>query len=156
MDRRKLPSAAISTIGQGATRLGTRASHDRARVEARIAAMRHGIARGLSYIDTAPLYGAGFSEEVVGEALVGLRKRCFLATKIGLDDDSSHAGIRQSIRDSMARLGTDYLDLVQVPWPLCTRRKSSARWRPLSSRARCGLSESATIARARYGKPSAA
>ena len=118
MDLRKLPSAAISAIGQGATRLGTRAAHDRARVEARIAAMRHGIARGLSYIDTAPLYGAGFSEEVVGEALVGLRKRCFLATKIGLDDDSSHAGIRQSIRDSMARLGTDYLDLVQVHWHL--------------------------------------
>ncbi len=119
MDLRKLPGtgATISPIGQGATRLGTRDRHDRKTVEARIAALRHGIARGLSYVDTAPLYGGGFSEEVVGEALTGIRRRCFLATKVHLDDDSDRRSVRQSIRDSMRRLATDYLDLVQIHWP---------------------------------------
>lgn len=119
MDLRKLPGTgtAIPAIGQGATRLGTRDWHDRRTVDARIAALRHGIARGLSYVDTAPLYGGGFSEEVVGEALAGIRQRCFLATKVHLDDDSDRHSVRQSIRDSMRRLATDYLDLVQIHWP---------------------------------------
>lgn len=119
MNLRKLPgtAAAIPSIGQGATRLGTRASHNRATVDARIAALRHGVARGLTYIDTAPLYGGGFSEEVVGEALAGIRGSCFLATKVHLDDASDHRSVRQSIRDSLKRLRTDYLDLVQIHWP---------------------------------------
>ncbi len=86
-------------------------------MDARIAALRHGVARGLTYIDTAPLYGGGFSEEVVGEALAGIRDRCFLATKIHLDDASDRRSVRQSIRGSMKRLKTDYLDLVQIHWP---------------------------------------
>ncbi len=128
MDLRKLPGTgtAISPIGQGATRLGTRDRHDRGTVDARIAALRHGIARGLTYVDTAPLYGGGFSEEIVGEALTGIRQRCFLATKVYLDDDSDRASVRRSIRDSMRRLATDYLDLVQIHWPNPFARQEEA------------------------------
>lgn len=128
MHLRQLPGtgAAISSIGQGATRLGTRTRHDRSAVDARIAALRHGIARGLSYVDTAPLYGGGFSEEVVGEALAGIRKRCFLATKVYLDDASDRHSVRRSIRESMRRLATDYLDLVQIHWPNPLARQEEA------------------------------
>ncbi len=128
MELRKLPGAgtAISRIGQGATRLGTHDRHDRRTVDARIAALRHGIDRGLTYVDTAPLYGGGFSEEVVGEALAGIRRRCFLATKVYLDDDSDRHSVRQSIRNSMRRLATDYLDLVQIHWPNPFARQEEA------------------------------
>lgn len=128
MHLRHLPGtgAAISSIGQGATRLGTRTRHDRNAVDARIAALRHGIARGLSYVDTAPLYGGGFSEEVVGEALAGIRKSCFLATKVYLDDTSDRHAVRRSIRESMRRLATDYLDLVQIHWPNPFARQEEA------------------------------
>ncbi len=124
----KLPGtgAEISQVGQGATRMGTRDRHDREAVDARVAALRHGIARGLTYVDTAPLYGGGFSEEVVGEALAGMRHRCFLATKVYLDDDCDRRSVRQSIRGSMRRLGTDYLDLVQVHWPNPFAREEEA------------------------------
>ncbi|MEJ2655306.1 MAG: aldo/keto reductase, partial [Acidihalobacter sp.] len=83
--------------------------------------------RGISLIDTAPVYGFGRSEEIVGKALAafGRRDEVVLATKLGLawDDqgkvrrDSSPARIRQEIEDSLRRLGTDHIDLYQVHWP---------------------------------------
>ena len=83
--------------------------------------------RGISLIDTAPVYGFGRSEEIVGKALArfGRRDEVVLATKLGLawDDqgnvrrDSSPARIRQELEDSLRRLGTDHIDLYQVHWP---------------------------------------
>lgn len=83
--------------------------------------------RGISLVDTAPVYGFGRSEEIVGKALAkfGRREDVLLATKVGLawDDqghvirDSSPARIRQEIDASLLRLGTDYIDLYQVHWP---------------------------------------
>ncbi|OBS10741.1 aldo/keto reductase [Acidihalobacter prosperus] len=82
--------------------------------------------RGITLIDTAPVYGFGRSEEIVGKALAqyGRRDRIVLATKVGLawqdgrvSRDSSPARIRQEIEDSLRRLGTDYVDIYQVHWP---------------------------------------
>ncbi|APZ43464.1 aldo/keto reductase [Acidihalobacter ferrooxydans] len=83
--------------------------------------------RGIGLIDTAPVYGFGHSEEIVGKALAqfGRRDEIILATKLGLawDDqgrvrrDSSPARIRQEIEDSLRRLRTDYIDIYQVHWP---------------------------------------
>ena len=83
--------------------------------------------RGISLVDTAPVYGFGRSEKIVGKALAkfGRRDEVVLATKLGLawDDqgnvrrDSSPARIRQEIQDSLRRLGTDYIDIYQVHWP---------------------------------------
>lgn len=86
-------------------------------MEERIETMRFAIGNGLNYVDTAPLYGAGFSEEVVGRAIKDLRPHCFLATKVHLAANSDGRSIRRSIRESMSRLRTDYIDLVQVHWP---------------------------------------
>jgi aryl-alcohol dehydrogenase-like predicted oxidoreductase len=81
---------------------------------------------GVSWIDTAPVYGLGRSEEVVGRAIRGLpRDRVFLATKCGrVWDRSGNPGfdlrpesIRREIEDSLRRLGTDHVDLYQIHWP---------------------------------------
>ena len=82
--------------------------------------------RGITLIDTAPVYGFGHSEEIVGKALAdgGRRNRVLVATKVGLDwrDDkvfrnASRARIMQEVDDSLRRLRTDVIDIYQVHWP---------------------------------------
>ena len=82
--------------------------------------------RGITMIDTAPVYGFGRAEEIVGKALAeGKRRdRAIIATKVGLDwrdgrvyRNSSPARIRREIEDSLRRLRTDYIDIYQVHWP---------------------------------------
>lgn len=90
-----------------------------------IATIRSAVERGITLIDTAPVYGFGRSEEIVGKALAGgLRDKVQIATKVGLAwadgkvfRDSRPARIRQEIEDSLRRLGTDVIDLYQVHWP---------------------------------------
>lgn len=87
------------------------------------------IDKGINLIDTAPIYGWGRSEELIGRVLAerGGRDRLILATKFGLRPgdpasgppvrDSSPRQIRQEIEDSLRRLGTDYIDIYQIHWP---------------------------------------
>jgi aryl-alcohol dehydrogenase-like predicted oxidoreductase len=82
--------------------------------------------RGINLIDTAPVYGFGHSEEIVGQALAvdGRRKRALIATKVGLDwkdgkpfRNARKARIVKEVEDSLRRLRTDVIDLYQVHWP---------------------------------------
>jgi len=82
--------------------------------------------QGITLIDTAPVYGFGQSERLVGRALrsAGRRDRAIIATKCGLNwrdgrpyRDSSPARIRREIDDSLRRLKTTYIDVYQVHWP---------------------------------------
>jgi aryl-alcohol dehydrogenase-like predicted oxidoreductase len=91
-----------------------------------IATIRAAVKRGVTLIDTAPVYGFGRSEEIVGKALAdgGLRDKVVIATKVGLAwkdgavyRDSRPARIRKEIEDSLRRLRTDVIDLYQVHWP---------------------------------------
>jgi aryl-alcohol dehydrogenase-like predicted oxidoreductase len=92
-----------------------------------IATIRSAVERGVTLIDTAPMYGFGHSEEIVGKALAegSLRDKVQIATKVGLVwkdggvryRDSSPARIRKEIEDSLRRLQTDVIDLYQVHWP---------------------------------------
>ena len=75
-----------------------------------VQAIRRGLDRGLNYLDTAPGYGAGRGEAIYGEAIAGRRDEVVLATKTGARDP---AGIVQSVEQSLQRLGTDYVDLLQ-------------------------------------------
>jgi aryl-alcohol dehydrogenase-like predicted oxidoreductase len=83
------------------------------------------IDRGINVIDTAPVYGFGRSEEIVGKALAEIgRSKAMIATKAGLDwrgeeifRNASNARIRQEVEDSLRRLGTDVIDIYQVHWP---------------------------------------
>src|ERR1700730_13499201 len=91
-----------------------------------ISAIHAALDRGINLIDTAPVYGFGRSEEIVGKALAlgNRRKRAFIATKVGLDwkdgkpfRNARKARIIQEAEDSLRRLQTDVIDLYQVHWP---------------------------------------
>jgi diketogulonate reductase-like aldo/keto reductase len=79
------------------------------------AALRRGVELGLTHVDTAEMYGDGRVEEIVGEALRGLRDRVFLASKV-LPSNASFEGARQACERSLRRLGTDRLDLYLLHW----------------------------------------
>ena len=94
-----------------------------------IAAIRHAVARGVNWIDTAAVYGLGHSEEVVGRAITGIPKaeRPLVFTKCGLrwnpNDpmevsvrDSSPARVREECEASLRRLGVEAIDLYQFHW----------------------------------------
>jgi aryl-alcohol dehydrogenase-like predicted oxidoreductase len=81
---------------------------------------------GVNWIDTAPVYGLGHSEEVVGKALKELSERPIIATKLGMywDDNGEISrrlrkkSVRKEAEDSLRRLGVDVIDLYQIHWPI--------------------------------------
>ncbi len=113
----------VSRIGLGTWAIGGwmwgGADDDRS-----VTTIRSALERGINLIDTAPVYGFGHSEEVVGKALEGVRDQAVIATKVALDwseggprRNSTPARIRQEIEDSLRRLRTDRIDLYQIHWP---------------------------------------
>jgi aryl-alcohol dehydrogenase-like predicted oxidoreductase len=91
-----------------------------------ISTIRAALERGINAIDTAPVYGFGRSEEIVGRAIAEgrLRDKVVIATKVGLEwkdgsvfRNASRRRIMQEIEDSLRRLRTDYIDIYQVHWP---------------------------------------
>jgi aryl-alcohol dehydrogenase-like predicted oxidoreductase len=94
--------------------------------EESISAIRAAFDHGINLVDTAPVYGFGRSEELVGKAIAegGLRSRAIIATKVGLEwqngkisRNSSRARIIREIEDSLRRLKTDHIDVYQIHWP---------------------------------------
>jgi aryl-alcohol dehydrogenase-like predicted oxidoreductase len=91
-----------------------------------IATIRAAFEHGINIVDTAPVYGFGRSEEIVGRAIAEgrLRSDVLIATKAGLEwkggkvsRNASRARIMREIDDSLRRLRTDYIDIYQVHWP---------------------------------------
>ena len=91
-----------------------------------VSTIRAALEHGINIIDTAPVYGFGRSEEIVGKAIAEghLRSRVLIATKAGLEwegrrvfRNASRARILQEVEDSLRRLRTDYIDIYQVHWP---------------------------------------
>ena len=114
----------LSRIGLGTWAIGG-AMWGGTDAKASIRTIHAALERGISLIDTAPAYGGGTSEELVGEALSapGLRDKAVVATKVGLEweggirRNSSPARVRQELEDSLRRLRTDHIDIYQVHWP---------------------------------------
>src|ERR1700731_3412657 len=91
-----------------------------------VSTIRAVLEHGINIIDTAPVYGFGRSEEIVGRAIADgrLRSRVLIATKAGLEwkdgrvfRNASRARILREIEDSLRRLRTDHIDIYQVHWP---------------------------------------
>jgi aryl-alcohol dehydrogenase-like predicted oxidoreductase len=67
---------------------------------------------GINYLDTAPAYGNGYSETLVGEVMKTRRQDCILASKVWYELD--HAGVIDSVHQSLKRLNTDHIDILQI------------------------------------------
>lgn len=89
-----------------------------------IASIQKAIELGINLIDTAPIYGDGHAEEIVGKAIKGNRDKVFITTKCGLQKrdgtfihDLSPAAIRKELEHSLSRLNIEHLDIYQCHWP---------------------------------------
>ena len=91
-----------------------------------VATIRAALDQGINLIDTAPVYGFGVSEEIVGRAVgsAGLRSHAVIATKVGLEwrdgkvyRNATRDRIMREIDASLRRLRTDHIDIYQVHWP---------------------------------------
>jgi aryl-alcohol dehydrogenase-like predicted oxidoreductase len=127
MERVKIPGTSLlsSRIALGTWAMGGWMWGGTDEAEA-IRTIHEALDRGITLIDTAPVYGFGRSEEIVGKALAegGRRSRTLIATKVGLDwkdglpfRNGSRARIVKEVEDSLPRLKTDAIDLYQVHWP---------------------------------------
>lgn len=109
-----------------------------------IAAIRHAVERGINWIDTAPIYGLGHSEDIVRRALADIpgRERPYVFTKCGLTWDETDrtafpkmvgapASIRVEVEQSLRRLGVERIDLYQMHWPARDGIAIEDYWRTL-------------------------
>ena len=117
MERRRIGSLSVSVVGIGCNNFG-------ARLDARATAevVRAALDEGVNFFDTADIYGATQSEVFLGQALRGRRDEAVVATKFGMPIDDAHFGaspayVREACEASLARLGTDHIDLYQLHYP---------------------------------------
>src|ERR1700687_3554493 len=115
----------VSAIGVGCWEMGE-AGYGRRDDDEMIAAVHRAIDLGVTLFDTAPNYGFGGSEKVLGRALGTRRKDIILVSKVGITwdpvtftakFDGRYSTIKRINEESLQRLGTEYLDLVLMHWP---------------------------------------
>ncbi|KKL89947.1 hypothetical protein LCGC14_1909590 [marine sediment metagenome] len=116
-----------SIIGYGAWGIGGAPFWKTEGEEKSIRSIEKAFDLGINFYDTAPVYGFGYSERLLGKALHSKRKEIMIATKCGLrweeeeieaiEKKSTRESIFEEIDLSLKRLRTDYIDLYQVHWP---------------------------------------
>jgi diketogulonate reductase-like aldo/keto reductase len=102
----------VPALGQGSANLGQGRYPEAAEGEA----LRTGFSLGMNLIDTAEMYGDGRSEKLIGGVIAGQRERVFLVSKVSPNHVTGD-GIARACDASLARLGTDHLDLYLLHWP---------------------------------------
>ena len=115
----------VSQIAVGTWAMGGDSFGDNNDISSSVRAIQTMLERGVNLIDTAPCYGNGTAEKIVGRALMGIdREKYLLSTKVGLitsssgyDRDSSFKNIIREVESSLRNLRTDYLDFYFVHWP---------------------------------------
>jgi aryl-alcohol dehydrogenase-like predicted oxidoreductase len=116
----------VSEIGFGAWGIGGRTveqtSYGDTDDRTSLAALDRALERGITFFDTSAAYGNGHSEALIGRAMRGKRSRAVIATKAGYEawdqaPDFAPSAIVASTERSLARLGTDYIDLLQLHNP---------------------------------------
>lgn len=107
----------ISAIGLGTWRMGGGLSPDYSIDREAVEAIRYAIRLGMTHIDTAEIYGAGHSEELVGRAIKAYpREEVFITTKVW-HTNLRYDDVLKACERSLKRLQTDYIDLYLIHWP---------------------------------------
>jgi diketogulonate reductase-like aldo/keto reductase len=101
----------VPALGQGTWHMG----EDRRHAAAEAAAVRLGIELGMTLIDTAEMYGSGGSEEMIAQAIDGVRDKLFIVSKV-YPHNASRSGVVAACERSLKRLRTDRLDLYLLHW----------------------------------------
>ena len=129
MEYRKLGSSdlKVSCIGYGAWGIGGAPFWNSEGHTKSLDSIKKAYDLGINFFDTAPVYGFGHSEELIGKAIKPVRDKVIIATKCGLRwdkealgsirKDASRNSILEEIDQSLKRLDTDVIDLYQVHWP---------------------------------------
>jgi aryl-alcohol dehydrogenase-like predicted oxidoreductase len=117
MKTRCIGSLIVSEVGLGCNNFGSRLDY-----AATEAVVQESLRQGVTFFDTADIYGGTKSEEFLGRALAGHRHEVVVATKFGMPVDADRKGarpayIRRAIEDSLERLGTEWIDLYQLHLP---------------------------------------
>ena len=109
----KLPSGnTMPVFGLGTWRMGENPD----RFQAEVAVIRGALDLDISLIDTAEMYGEGGAEEVIGEAIRGVRDELFLVSKF-YPHNASRSGVVEACERSLQRMNCDYIDLYLLHWP---------------------------------------
>jgi aryl-alcohol dehydrogenase-like predicted oxidoreductase len=120
MEQRTLGTTGLTVPALGLGCMGMTWAYGTADADESIATIHRAVELGISFFDTAEIYGPHTNEELLGRALAGRRDEVIIATKFGVrpsEDgrgrmlDGSPANVRRSIEGSLKRLGTDYVDL---------------------------------------------
>jgi len=106
----------IPSIGLGTWGLGGYSRSSSANDEKEIELIRYAAEKGLTFIDTAEMYGAGHAEELVGQAVKDIRSKVFMATKVS-PEHLRYDDVIKACERSLKRLQTSYIDLYQIHWP---------------------------------------
>jgi aryl-alcohol dehydrogenase-like predicted oxidoreductase len=117
METRKIGSLEATVVGLGCNNFGRRCDERQTRLVVDAA-----LDAGVTFFDTADIYGGTNSEEFLGRILQGRRDRVVLATKFGMEvapdkKGAAPAYVHQAVRDSLSRLQTDRIDLYQLHQP---------------------------------------
>ena len=117
MEHRTIGSLSVSVVGIGCNNFGARLD-----ARATAAVVHAALDAGVNLFDTADIYGATQSEVYLGQALRERRDEAVVATKFGMPIDDAHFGarpayVREACEASLARLGTDHIDLYQLHYP---------------------------------------
>jgi aryl-alcohol dehydrogenase-like predicted oxidoreductase len=125
METTRIAGIEVSRVGLGTWAIGG-SEWGAVAEDAAIETCLSAVERGINLIDTAPIYGRGRAEEILGKVMRahGRRDAFYIATKAGLEwnergvfANSTTARLRHELEDSLRRLGTDHIDLYQIHWP---------------------------------------
>ncbi len=107
----------ISPVGIGTWGIGGENTADHSHDPEHVDAIRFAVDQGLTFIDTAEVYSAGHSEELVGKAIKNYpREDIFITTKVW-HNHLRHDDVIKAARDSLSRLDSTYIDLYLIHWP---------------------------------------
>ena len=117
LETRRIGSLEVSVAGLGCNNFGWRIDYD-----ATAAVIHAALDAGITFFDTADIYGGTRSEEFIGQALGTRRDEIVIATKFGMAVDHQRRGarpeyVKQAAEDSLRRLRTDRIDLYQLHQP---------------------------------------
>lgn len=117
MEYKTIDGAKIPVLGIGTWEIGGRFETDKSKEQQWITAIRQAVELGFTHIDTAEVYGAGFTEQMVGKAIKQFKREDLFITSKVWSNHLKYEDVIKSAAASVKRLNSRYLDLYLIHWP---------------------------------------